>query len=219
MYFPMCTLTLKHTQKRWNWHVTRWWDRIVQTKYKPKLGLDKQRKLLKNSKLKGIHNIPCEQEIEIIPTTPNWLSPCHKLSGRSDKLGNCLFVLLICMDVTCAGVTVGQDPSMSYSTCLTSGMKSFSPWQSSLVDCDESSPFAQVSLPCLFQPSSLTCLLLVHDFRHSCPGLLNAIRHKVKNYKSLLLTSSFWFFSADWEMQQRKQSASSRSGPSRRVTR
>lgn len=51
----LCALTLKHTQTRWNWHVTRWWDTIVQNEYKPKLGLDKQRKLLKNSKLKGIH--------------------------------------------------------------------------------------------------------------------------------------------------------------------
>lgn len=34
----------------------------------------------------------------------------------------------------------------------------------------------------------------VHDFRDSGPDLLNAIRNKVKNYTSSLLTSSFWCF-------------------------
>lgn len=48
-------------------------------------------------------------------------------------------------------------------------------------------------MPHLFQPLSSTFTPRVRDFRDGCPGLVNAISNKVKNYTYVLLTSGFWF--------------------------
>lgn len=48
---------------------------------------------------------------------------------------------------------------------------------------------------CTSPPASIVNIMpLVHDFRGSCPELVNGTRNKVKNFTSLWLTSTFWFF-------------------------
>lgn len=123
-------------------------------------------------------------------------------------------VYLFCASLhgcTCTSVTVRQDLSM----CLLlniSHEKRLSHRPQFL------GHFAAISPVRLSQSSSWTGRPLMRDSRDSYPALLNVTRNQV-NHRPLLLTSSFWCFSADWEMQQRKRSASSRSGPSRRATR